>query len=89
MGLGTFRVGGVTLPEGGWFMLGGNPFVITYAGGSDHNDVVLTVNSTPIANDDNVTTDEDHPLTFSVLVDHGHGADSDAEDNIVPAKQST
>ena len=38
-----FKVGGVPIPEGGAFVVGGNRFVITYAGGTNNNDVVLTV----------------------------------------------
>ena len=38
-----FQVAGTSIPEGGAFTVGGVRFLITYAGGANHNDVVLTV----------------------------------------------
>ncbi|MCO6459575.1 MAG: VCBS repeat-containing protein, partial [Pirellulaceae bacterium] len=43
LGLATFKVGGITIPDGGTFMVGGTTFVIDYTSGSDSNDVTLTV----------------------------------------------
>ncbi len=42
---GTFKVDGNTIANGGEFVAGGNTFVINYAGGTDNNDVVLTVHN--------------------------------------------
>ncbi|MEM7312225.1 MAG: Ig-like domain-containing protein [Planctomycetota bacterium] len=48
-------------------------------------EVNTPINQAPVALDDDVTTDEDTSLTISVLADNGNGADSDAQNNIVPS----
>ncbi len=40
--VGTFKVGGVSIPDGGGFLLGSNRYVLNYDGG-DGNDVTLTL----------------------------------------------
>jgi hypothetical protein len=45
--VGTFRVNSVAVPEGGKFAAGGVTFQITYGGGTNGNDIVLTATSTP------------------------------------------
>ncbi|MFM9960321.1 MAG: beta strand repeat-containing protein, partial [Planctomycetaceae bacterium] len=42
-GLATFKVGGVSIPDGGMFQVGTTLFVIDYTGGSNNNDVTLFV----------------------------------------------
>ena len=45
------------------------------------------VNDAPIAQDDAVTTDEDSMLSGNVLVDNGHGADSDVDSDTLTVTQ--
>jgi autotransporter-associated beta strand protein len=48
---GFLKVGGVSIPDGGSFNLGGNRYVVDYTSGTDNNDVTLTVsnNAAPTA----------------------------------------
>ena len=80
LGIGTFKVGGVTVADGGSLMIGATRFVIDYTGGSNNNDVVLTVQDTPasditvggflvtnvVENGSNVSGDADLPFVGSV-----------------------
>ena len=66
---GAFTVDGNTVAEGASFMVGGNRFVITYAGGSDNNDVVLTVQ--------NITTEIALTAENLVITDVAAGGQDD------------
>ena len=48
---------------------------------------VIPVADAPIAQDDAVTTDEDSMLSGNVLVDNGHGADSDVDGDTLTVTQ--
>ena len=65
------------LPEGA--QVPGTNLYITYHGGADGNDVVLSTNRPPVAEDDNATTDEDNSVVIAV-VDN----DSDPDGNLDP-----
>ena len=60
---------------------------ITDDDGGSHADsftVDVFLNTAPVAEPDDVTTNEDTPIVIDVLADNGHGADFDAENNIDP-----
>lgn len=65
------------------FLGSGLAATLSYQGG-DGNDVTLSVNTAPIARDDDVSTSEDSSLLINVLSDNGNGADSDADGNLDP-----
>ena len=48
--------------------------------------VEVYLNTPPVAQDDEVSTDEDTWVLIDVLADNGYGPDSDAEGNIDPAR---
>ncbi len=47
--MGTLKVGGNTIADGGTFTVSGTTFVIDYTSGSDSNDVTLTVQNSALA----------------------------------------
>lgn len=65
------------LPEGA--RIPGTDLYITYQGGVDGNDVVLSTNRPPMAEDDNATTDEDNSVVIAVADN-----DSDPDGNLDP-----
>ena len=64
-------------------------------GGSDTATVNIVINGVtdvpdnvpPVAQDDNLSTNEDTPLSGSVLVDNGNGSDSDADGDTLTVTQ--
>ncbi|MEP7342572.1 MAG: right-handed parallel beta-helix repeat-containing protein, partial [Acidobacteriota bacterium] len=54
------------LPEGTTVNVGGTPMKLTYAGGANNNDVVLTVNTAPVANANSVTTNQNTPIVITL-----------------------
>lgn len=84
---GTFKVGGISVPDGGAFVQGGNRYVIDYTAGSNSNDVTITVanNAPPSAvnlSSPAVTLPEDTStvaatiLSDITVVDDGQGTNA-------------